>query len=79
VALSTAEQDESGVRRDDLGPPCQTSEGGENDSENRILVQPFTGDKNREKNKDTSESEGSEYFSCYTYCFPEFTVFSRIS
>ncbi|PNF18777.1 Calcium-independent protein kinase C [Cryptotermes secundus] len=59
VALSTAEHDESGVRRDDLGPPCQTSEGGENDSENRILVPPFTDDKNREKNKDTSETEGS--------------------
>lgn len=70
VALSTAEHDESGVRRDDLGPPCQTSEGGENDSENRILVQPFTDDKNREKNKDTSESEGSEYFSYCMYSFP---------
>jgi hypothetical protein len=63
VALSAAEHDESGVRRDDLGPLCQSSEGGENDSENRILGQPFMDDKNREKNKDTSESEGSEYFS----------------
>jgi hypothetical protein len=65
MALSSADQDESGVRRDDLGPLCQTSEGGENDSENRILVQPFADDKNREKNKDTSESEGSKYFSYF--------------
>jgi hypothetical protein len=61
LALSGSEHDESGMRRDDLGPLCQPSEGGENYSENRM------DDKNREKNKDASESEGSEYFS---YVFP---------
>lgn len=63
VALSVAPDDESGVRRDDLVAPCHISEGGEVDSENRIVVQPFMDDKNRAKNKDTSESEGGKNFS----------------
>jgi hypothetical protein len=67
VALSSAAEDEPGVRRDDLVAPGQISEGGEDDSESRILVQPFTDDKNRDKNKDTSESEGGKNFSYYAY------------
>lgn len=63
AALSAAAEDEPGVRRDDLVVSCQISEGGEDDSENRIVVQPFIDDKNRNKNKDTSESEGGKNFS----------------
>ena len=55
VALSSAAEDEPGVRRDDLVAPCQLSEGGEDNS-----VQSFTDNKNREKNKDSSESEGGK-------------------
>lgn len=65
MALSAAHEDEPGVRRDDLAVPCQITEGGEDDSENRIVVQPFIDDKNRDKNKNTSESEGCKIFSLH--------------
>jgi hypothetical protein len=62
VALSSAAEDEPGVRRDDLVAPGQLSEGGEDNS-----IQSFTDDKNREKNKDSSESEGGKD-ACYSKC-----------
>ena len=57
VSLVTSE-DESGMQREDI-TPGQTSEGGDEDSENRILMQTLD-DKNRDKQKDSSESEGGK-------------------
>ena len=51
VGLSVSSEDESGMRREDI-TPGHTSEGGDEDGENRILVQ--TDDK---KQKDTTGSE----------------------
>lgn len=67
VALSSAAEDEQGVRRDDVVAPCQLSEGGDDNS-----LQTSTDDKNREKHKDGSESEGGK-----DACFSKHTLFSR--
>jgi hypothetical protein len=55
--VAPAAEDEQGVRRDDAA--CQLSEGGEDNS-----VQSSTDDKNREKHKDGSESEGGKDACC---------------
>ena len=60
LALSSAAEDEQGVRRDDVVAPCQLSEAGDDNS-----VHSSTDDKNREKHKDGSESEGGKD-ACYS-------------
>jgi len=66
VSLSSAAEDEQGVRRDDVVAPCQLSEGGEDNS-----VQSSTDDKNREKHKDGSECEGGK-----DACYSKHSLFS---
>jgi hypothetical protein len=64
LALCSAAEDERGIRRDDMVAPCQLSEGGEDNS-----VQSFADDKNHDKNKDNSESEGGKNAHCCELSF----------